>query len=99
MPIFLKNLSILALSHFILTGCHENSKEMVDLIIQNGNIINLETGKIEQKDIYITNGRIKELGNSDASPLYNGNKHINAKGKYILPGFWDNHVHFRGAKT
>lgn len=99
MPIFLKNLSILALSHFILTGCHENSKEMVDLIIQNGNIINLETGKIEQKDIYITNGRIKELGNSDEIPLYNGNKLINAKGKYILPGFWDNHVHFRGGKN
>ena len=98
MSIFLKTLSIIVLSLFILTGCNENSKEMVDLIIQNGNIINLETGKIEQNDIYISNGRIKELGNSDEIPLYKGNKLINAKGKYILPGFWDNHVHFRGGK-
>ncbi len=81
-----------------IIGCQEKTKETVDLIIQNGNVINLETGEIEQKDIYISNGRIKNLGNSDEFPLYDGNKLINAKGKYILPGFWDNHVHFRGGE-
>ena len=55
-----------------------------------------EPSRSYKKDIYISNGRIKELGNSDEIPLYKGNKLINAKGKYILPGFWDNHVHFRG---
>lgn len=99
MHIFFKVTSILVLSFFVLLGCRENPKEMVDLIIQNGNIINLETGKIEQKDIYISNGRIKNLSNSEESPIYYGNKVIDAKNKYILPGFWDNHVHFRGGDS
>lgn len=99
MYIFFKVSAILVLSFFMLLGCRENPKEMVDLIIQNGNIINLETGKIEQKDIYISNGRIKDLGNFEEYPIYNGNKVIDAENKYILPGFWDNHVHFRGGDS
>jgi imidazolonepropionase-like amidohydrolase len=94
-----KKLSLFFLSSLILAGCQRNLKETVDIIIQNGKIIDLETGQIAQKDIYISNGRIKNLENSDSPLLYNGNKLIDAEGKYILPGFWDNHVHFRGGKN
>lgn len=85
-------------SFLILAGCQRNLKGTVDIIIQNGKVIDLETGEIAQKDIYISNGRIKNLENSDSPILYKGNKLIDAEGKYILPGFWDNHVHFRGGK-
>ena len=96
---FPKKSLLLILSFSILASCLRNSKETVDIIIRNGKVIDLETGEIKQKDIYIENGRIKNLGNSDSLLLYNGNKLIDAKGKYILPGFWDNHVHFRGGKN
>lgn len=86
------------MSFLILISCQRNLKETVAIIIQNGKVIDLETGQIAQKDIYISNGRIKNLENSDSPLLYKGNKIIDAEGKYILPGFWDNHVHFRGGK-
>lgn len=98
MSSFPKKSYLYILSFFILAGCLRNSKETVDIIIQNGKVIDLETGEIVQKDIYISNGRIKNLANSDSPFIYKGNKLIDAKGKYILPGFWDNHVHFRGGK-
>lgn len=96
---FPKKSLLLILSFSILFSCLRNSKETVDIIIRNGKVIDLETGEIKQKDIYIANGRIKNLGNPDSLLLYNGNILIDAKGKYILPGFWDNHVHFRGGKN
>ena len=99
MSIFTKKCLLSFLVLLIVEGCGENSSELVDLVILNGNVINLETGEIQQKDIYISKGRIIELSNSNELPLYSGKTTINAKDKYILPGFWDNHVHFRGGEN
>ncbi|MBK0381893.1 dihydroorotase [Pedobacter sp. SD-b] len=63
---------------------------MTQYLIKNATIVN--EGKQEIADVYIKNQRIEKIGKN----LYaNGAKEINAEGKYLLPGFIDDQVHFR----
>lgn len=83
----------------LITGCSSDKKEQFDLVIKNGKIIDLETGNIAQQDVFITNGRIKRISASKNNTIFESKKTIDAAGKFILPGFWDNHVHFRGGDS
>lgn len=62
-----------------------------DLIIKNGNLVNVFTGEIEQgTDVAVKNGRIALVG--DASGI-EGRQIVDAGGLYITPGFMDGHLH------
>ncbi|MCD4745215.1 MAG: dihydroorotase [Bacteroidales bacterium] len=65
--------------------------------IINANIVN--EGKIFKGDLFIENGIIKKITGKEENLQAHLNKKdsitINAKGKYILPGVIDDHVHFR----
>ncbi|GMN09251.1 amidohydrolase family protein [Croceitalea sp. MTPC9] len=90
---------LVLLACFLLMGCPP-LPDKSDIIIKNANVIDIVTGEIEKKDIFITDGRITQIitkGEGDA--YYKADVTINAKGKYALPGFWDNHVHFRGGDS
>jgi dihydroorotase len=64
---------------------------MGDLLITGGTLIS--DGKQEQADLYLKDGRIKNIGPSLA---HSGNARvIEADGKWILPGLIDDQVHFR----
>ncbi len=82
-----------------LLGCQTGNTENYDIIVQNGNVINLESGAIVKQDIYILAGRIAKVGSNGNTEKIHSKKTIDATGKYILPGFWDNHVHFRGGDS
>ena len=92
----MKNTLFLAVSIMLFFGCKTENK--FDMILTNGNIINIETGAIEQRSIFINDGRIVKLKPVDENN-YNSEIIIDATDKYILPGFWDNHVHFRGGDS
>ena len=81
---------------------HEVTKELVgvamerefaELVIKNGNLINVNTAEIiHNTDIAVTHGRIALIG--DASKTIGPNtKVIDATGLYISPGFMDGHIH------
>jgi len=89
----------LTLFFLLLFSCKTVEKETFDLVLINGSTINIKTGNIEQKDIFITNGRIKKISASSNDSDYSSKQKIDVSGKYILPGFWDNHVHFRGGDS
>jgi len=89
---------LLAATFFILS-CSPDKKEQYDLVIQNGNIIDLETGEINNKIIFISDGRIKRVSNTTDTESFEAKKIIDASGKFVLPGFWDNHIHFRGGDS
>ena len=80
-------------------GCKTENKKTFDMIVTNGNIINIETGAIEQQDIFINEGRIVNIKPAVEYSNITSEKIIDVTGKYVLPGFWDNHVHFRGGDT
>jgi len=66
-------------------------RQEADLVIKNGNIINVFTKEIIKGDIAVYNDLIVGIGN------YSGRKEIDATGKYICPGLIDSHVHIESA--
>ncbi len=82
-----------------IIGCKVDEKITYDILLKNGNLIDLETGAISSQHILITDGRISKIMPSDATENISATEIIDATDKYILPGFWDNHVHFRGGDS
>ena len=96
---FLKRFSFFILIFSCLFSCKEKPKTLYDVVISNVNLIDLETGDVNNLDIYIKEGRIELLKTHSANSAVKSEQTIDAQGKYALPGFWDNHVHFRGGDS
>lgn len=59
------------------------------LIIKNGTVVNEDSS--ESMDVYIEDGRIKQMGSHLIIP--GGTRVIDAAGKYVMPGGIDTNVH------
>ena len=62
-----------------------------DLLLKNGNVLNVFTGEIIKTDIAIAESRIIGLGPYEAQHT------IDLKGRYVAPGLIDSHVHIESA--
>ncbi|MFA7533281.1 MAG: amidohydrolase family protein, partial [Tissierellaceae bacterium] len=67
--------------------------EKAELVLKNGNIINVFTNEIIKGDLAIDGGIIIGIGD------YSGEKEIDVEGKYISPGFIDSHVHIESSMS
>lgn len=82
-----------------LTGCYEPSasrsdpsQHIADLVIENGNIVDLETGSvINDQAIVIDGDTITSIVPSDR--IIPARRRVSANDGYIIPGLWDMHVH------
>lgn len=82
----------------IFFSCKKKVTNHYDLAITNAQVIHLETGKVENQNIFISNGRIEAVKTTDFNN-FEADSIIDASGKYVLPGFWDNHIHLRGGDS
>ncbi|MCL6265527.1 amidohydrolase family protein [Flagellimonas myxillae] len=90
--------SVMLLS--LVAGCQEKSKErIVDMVIGDAQVIHLETGEIKNQDVYLADGRITAILDKGTKTDFKATSEFNAHGKYLLPGFWDNHIHLRGGDS
>jgi dihydroorotase len=64
----------------------------MQVLLQNGRLIDPLSGRDEQTDIHIVDGVIQRIGQQLSVP---GVQVISVQGKVIAPGFIDMHVHFR----
>lgn len=72
-------------------------KKAADLLIKSATIIDVHTGKIIPKQmIAIKNGLIIAVLPESQLAKYTAIKTLDAKGKYVMPGLWDMHMHFGG---
>ncbi len=62
-----------------------------DLVLRNGNVVNVFSGEIERTDVAVTGGRIMGLGG------YEGEKTLDLSSSFILPGLIDSHVHIESS--
>lgn len=84
----------------LLGACtNKNSKQQVDMAITNAQVIHLETGAVETQDIFISDGEIQAILGSGTKNTFEPDTLIDATGKFVLPGFWDNHIHLRGGDS
>lgn len=71
-------------------------KKPADIVIKDGNLVNVYTGEIYRSDVAIKSGRIASVGRSDGL-VSNNTTVVNAKGKYLVPGLIDGHVHIESS--
>ncbi|MDI6822049.1 MAG: adenine deaminase [Actinomycetota bacterium] len=62
-------------------------EKKADLVLKNAQIVNVLDGKIEQGDVAIYRSKIAGIGD------YKGKLEVDIKGKYLVPGFIDGHLH------
>jgi len=89
---------LLPLIIILLWSCGPK-KEKADLLIYSGSVIDVATGEIQTKAVVVRGDSVLALINDQDSGKYEIITRINAKGKYIIPGLWDMHVHFGGGDT
>ncbi len=66
------------------------------IILKNVNIINPEQGLKESKtNILLGNGKIVKIGELTSDDVKGEKKEFDLSGKYVVPGFFDMHVHLR----
>lgn len=62
-----------------------------DLVLKNGNVLNVFSEEIIKQDVAIVDGIIAGVGS------YHGEREIDCTGKFIVPGFIDGHVHIESS--
>ncbi len=83
-----------------MSSCSVKKKEKFDLIILNAQIIDVENNKVSSgKLIGINKDTIQLIADMIQSNNYESDNIIEANNKFIMPGLWDNHVHFRGGDS
>ena len=68
--------------------------QTIDLLVQNGKVLNVFTNSFEINDIFINNGKIIAVGNH---PELKAKEIIDAKNQFVVPGFIDSHVHIESS--
>lgn len=62
-------------------------KEKADLVLKGGRVLNVFTNEFLEEDVAVCQGRIVGVGQ------YEGIREIDCRGRYIVPGYFDAHVH------
>jgi imidazolonepropionase-like amidohydrolase len=95
----IKQLSLSIFCFATILSCKSEPDIPYDVAIENVNIIDLETGQIDLSNIYLKEGLVAFIENTDEKSNSKATQTIDGTGKYALPGFWDNHTHFRGGDS
>ena len=63
-------------------------REKCDVVVKNANVVDVFNGRILQGDVGVRGGRFVGVGD------YAGVTEIDGTGKYVMPSFYDAHLHF-----
>ena len=92
--------SLLLISILIGSSCKEEKKIKYDLLVLNANIIDVKTGILKDRSfIAISKDTIRLIGKMNTMGKLKSLETIDADNKYVMPGLWDMHVHFRGGDS
>jgi len=91
----MKNILVFLFITFLLS-CNHGAN--YDLSILNVKRIDIETGQIDNVDIYINQDRVAFIQSANLKDLA-AKETVHAKGAFAIPGLWDNHIHFRGGES
>ncbi len=92
----MRNFSFLILASALLVNACGRSGEVFEnaTCIQHITTIDPQEGPKEDQTVVIRDGRIVRVGSSEEIQLASSNTIVDGKGKYLIPGLWDAHVHF-----
>lgn len=76
-----------------------NAQAKFDFVISNPTIIQISDGRlVTNKDVLVKGGKIEAIV-SHKNVYPKSVQIINAKGKFLIPGLWDMHMHFGGGDS
>jgi imidazolonepropionase-like amidohydrolase len=77
-------------------GMRVLAQNTVPIAITDVNLVDVVKGEIQShQTVLITNGRIAGLGSADTVKVPASAVRVAGDGRYLIPGLWDMHVHFR----
>lgn len=80
-----------------LASCRQPVKVDVDVLLLHAGIVAVSDGKtIPDQFVAIRKDTIVAVGSMGDHRRFSSAKTLDIKGKFVMPGLWDNHVHFRG---
>lgn len=93
-----RSLLSIALATAFSLGAAAQAAERVDLLIEGATVIDIATGTLSPKtSVAVRGGDIVAVAPSaTARKTYTAAKVVQADGRFVMPGLWDNHVHFGG---
>lgn len=94
--------SALAASALVAVGVSSSAvaaPQAVDLMIRSANVIDVKTGQVTPGQTVVVRGHdiIAVAPDAQATQNFTAARTYEASGRYVMPGLWDNHVHFGGA--
>lgn len=93
----MRNTWLLIIAATFFAACSSTEKQKADLLVYNATIYTVDSAFSTSEAMVIKDGRILEMGKSDAlKSKYSTKDELDAKGKFIYPGFIDAHAHFVG---
>jgi len=83
-----------------LGSCNTKTTKHFDLIITNATIIDVLGNTLTKSQlIAISQDTIRMVDDMTNLNKYKASQTYDAANKFVMPGLWDNHVHFRGGDT
>jgi imidazolonepropionase-like amidohydrolase len=85
----------------LLVGCARRPTKLpiYDVVINHVTIVDVLTGQLTPNQVVaIAKGKIVEIQVADKDS-YAAKQYVNGNGRYLIPGLWDMHVHFRGGDS
>ena len=85
----------------LLTACTRRPTKLkiYDIIINHVTVVDVETGLLRPNQVVaVAGGKIMAVEPADQNS-YAAKQYVNGNGRYLIPGLWDMHVHFRGGDS
>jgi predicted amidohydrolase YtcJ len=76
-------------------GLHAQT-ETADLVLYNGKIVTVDDAFSIREAIAVKDGKILAVGTNDLRNRYSGARAIDLRGRTVIPGFHDTHIHLAG---
>jgi imidazolonepropionase-like amidohydrolase len=97
----IKHILICFLLLIFFNACEpEPKKEDFDLLINNASVVDVKNGSLlEGMFLGIKGDSIHLTGKMEEAQGYSATDTLDAKHKFVMPGLWDMHVHFRGGEA
>src|SRR5215469_1924222 len=67
-----------------------------DLVLYNGNVVTVDDAFSIREAIVIKDGRILAVGGNELRTRYTAERAIDLRGRMVMPGFHDTHIHLAG---
>lgn len=96
----MKHLSSISFFLFLLAlSCSSEAPKQVDLLLHNATVVDVANNTtITHQFVAISGQRIVAVNDMRYANAFRAEKVVDVSAQYVMPGLWDNHVHFRGGK-